>query len=217
MTSRIEARLLPVTTDVVIFTIRARRLKLLLVRDGLEPDRWVFPGGAVGADEDLGDCAVRTLAERTGIEGVYLEQLYTFGRLAGGGRGITVVYYALVPMDKLGRNAVTGDGLHWFPLEELPPLGPDTEQVVAMAHERLAAKLDYSTIAYQFMPERFTLSELQAVYEIILREKLDKRNFRKQVLNLDRIEDTGALSRNGSHRPARLYRLKYPGRVEIIK
>ena len=86
-----------------------------------------------------------------------------------------------------------------------------------MAHQRLVAKLDYSTIAFQFMPETFTLGELQTVYEIILREPLDKRNFRKRVLALDRIAATGELRRNGNHRPARLYRLKFPDKVEIIK
>ena len=81
----------------------------------------------------------------------------------------------------------------------------------------LFRSLDYSTIAFQFMPETFTLSELQTVYEIILGERLDKRNFRKRVLSLDRIEKTGELRRNGNHRPASLYRLKFPGKVEIIK
>jgi 8-oxo-dGTP diphosphatase len=220
MTSRIEAQTLPVTTDVVIFTISDQRLKLLFIADGDgASERWTFPGGPVGVDEDLDACAMRTLAARTGIEGVYLEQLYTFGRVGGGSpaRGITVAYYALVPMDKLRRQVGADGQLRWFPLEALPVLTPETERMVTMAHERLAAKLDYSTIAFQFMPERFTLSELQTVYETILREKLDKRNFRKQVMNLDRIEETGELSRRGSHRPARLYRLKYPNRVEIIK
>ena len=86
-----------------------------------------------------------------------------------------------------------------------------------MAHQRLASKLDYSTIALQFMPEKFTLSELQQVYEIILGEKLDKRNFRKRVQSFDCIEFTGQERRNGSHRPARLYTLKSPGTVEFLK
>jgi 8-oxo-dGTP diphosphatase len=211
-----------VSTDVVMFTIGGRRLRVLLVADGPggTPDAWRFPGGFVGAGEELEACAVRSLEEATGIKGVYLEQLYTFARPAPlpRERGVTVAYYALVPMDGLGPDPLGGQpGLRWFALDDLPPLAPAVAEVIAMAHERLAAKLDYSTIAFQFMPEKFTLSELQAVYEIILREPLDKRNFRKQILGLERIEETGEFTRNGSHRPARLYRLRYPGRVEIIK
>ena len=86
-----------------------------------------------------------------------------------------------------------------------------------MAYERLSAKLDYSTIAFQFMPREFTLSELQHVYEVILREPMDKRNFRKRILGLDLIEETGQDRRDGAHRPARLYRVKDPGRIDIIK
>jgi 8-oxo-dGTP diphosphatase len=211
-----------VSTDVVMFTISQHRLRVLLAGDGPgeSPADWLFPGGFVGADEDLEACAARSLEEVTGINGVYLEQLYTFarsGRLPRE-RGVTVAYYALVPVDRLRLDPQAGPrGLQWFALDDLPPLAGPVSEVIALAHERLAAKLDYSTIAFQFMPERFTLSELQTVYEIILREPLDKRNFRKQILGLDRIEETGEYTRNGSHRPARLYRLRYPDRVEIIK
>ena len=90
-------------------------------------------------------------------------------------------------------------------------------EIVKMAHERLVAKLDYSTIAFQFMPEEFTLGELQDVYSIILQEEIDKRNFRKWVLAMERIEETGQERRDGAHRPAKLYRVKDPGKVEIIK
>jgi 8-oxo-dGTP diphosphatase len=217
-----ESRPLWVSTDVVMFTIAERRLRVLLAADdtGASPEDWRFPGGFVAADEELERCAVRTLEEATGINAIYLEQLYTFARSGrlDRERGVTVAYYALVPMDRLRLDSRAGQrGLEWFALDDLPPLPPTIAEVIAMAHERLAAKLDYSTIAFQFMPEKFTLSELQTVYEIILREPLDKRNFRKQILGLDRIEETGEYTRNGSHRPARLYRLRYPDRVEIIK
>ena len=93
----------------------------------------------------------------------------------------------------------------------------DHAEIVAVAHRRLIAKLSYSTIALQFMPEAFTLSELQCVYETLLNQMLDKRNFRKRILALDLIEETGQQRRNGKHRPAREYRAKHPERVEIIK
>jgi 8-oxo-dGTP diphosphatase len=220
-----EAQPLSVMTDVVIFTIREpqEELAVLLLEPSLAAGQapgWMFPGGLVCPEEQLDECARRTLQETSGISGVYLEQLYTLGRTAETARGqvISVVYYALVPMDRLqagpARHAARG---RWFTLDSLPELNGDVREIISRAHQRLAAKLDYSTIAFQFMPEKFTLRELQSVYETILREKLDKRNFRKQVMSLQRIQETGEFTRNGSHRPARLYRLRYPDRVEIIK
>lgn len=208
-----------VSTDVVIFTIRAGRLCVLLVRRVNAPyaGLWSLPGGVVEADEALEDSALRVLLEKTGVQGVYLEQLYTFGQPGRDPRGrvLTVAYYALVPYDRLHvRGGV--ERLDWFPEDELPPLAFDHRQIVGMARRRLSGKLNYSTIALQFMPEAFTLSELQGVYETILGERLDKRNFRKRLQALDCLEDTGTHYNGGHHRPARLYRAKSPGEVRII-
>lgn len=211
-----------VTTDIVIFTIRDGRLKLLLIKRGGEPyqGRWALPGGFVELDEDLETSARRELEEETGVSGVYLEQLYTFGRPDRDPRErvITVAYYALIPSDQVRLQAATdAEAVGWFAFEELPPLAFDHDEIVAMAHQRLVAKLDYSTIAFQFLPREFTLSELQEVYEIIRREPVDKRNFRKQVLALGKLVETKKMKRDGAHRPARLYRVKSPGKVDIIK
>lgn len=211
-----------VTTDVVLFSIRQARLELPLVRRTGQPfaGMWGLPGGFVGIDEDLESCALRELEHETGITGVYLEQLHTSGRPDRDPRerAISVAYCALTPAHRLQIKTMNGEKeVGWFALERLPPMAFDHAEIVNMAHQRLVAKLDYSTIAFQFMPETFTLGELQTVYEIILREPLDKRNFRKRVLALDRIAATGELRRNGNHRPARLYRLKFPDKVEIIK
>ncbi|MFQ5994333.1 MAG: NUDIX domain-containing protein [Acidiferrobacterales bacterium] len=213
---------LAVTTDVVLFSIRAERLEVLLVKRRANPftGTWALPGGFVGVDENLESCALRELAEKAGVTGVYLEQLHTSGdpQRDPRERVISVAYYALIPSDRLRmRPTVEDTTVGWFPLDRLPLMAFDHAGIVGMAHKRLVAKLDYSTIAYQFMPGKFTLGDLQSVYEIILGEVLDKRNFRKRMLALDRIEKTDEQRRNGNHRPARLYRLRFPHKVEIIK
>ncbi|MBT7951924.1 MAG: NUDIX hydrolase, partial [Gammaproteobacteria bacterium] len=150
----------------------------------------------------------------------YLEQLYTFGKPDRDPRErvITVAYYSLVPIDRLSVGAASdARELGWFNIDQLPELAFDHRKIVGKAKQRLTAKLDYSTIALQFMPSKFTLSELQKVYEIIHGEALDKRNFRKRVMAYGCMEDTGDVNRNGSHRPARLYTLKSPGQVEFVK
>ena len=211
-----------VTTDIVIFTIRDNQLKLLQIMRGGEPYKghWALPGGFVQLDESLEEGARRELAEETGISGVYLEQLYTYGAVERDPRErvITVAYYALIASDKIVLQAATdAEAVGWFSMDELPSLAFDHKNIVADAHQRLVAKLDYSTIAFQFMSNVFTLSELQNVYEIILREEMDRRNFRKWVLALDQIEETGDERRVGAHRPAKLYRVNNPDKVEIIK
>jgi len=115
------------------------------------------------------------------------------------------------------QAATDAEAVSWFSMEELPQLAFDHKEIVKEAHERLVSKLDYSTIAFQFMNEQFTLSNLQQVYEIILQDEIDKRNFRKWALALDQIEETGEKFREGTHRPAKLYRNKYPLKVSIIK
>ena len=211
-----------VTTDIVIFSIRDAELKLLLIKRAGSPykGKWALPGGFVRLDEDLETCALRELEEETGLREVYLEQLYTFGRPGRDPRErvITVAYYALIRSDQVSLCANTdAEAVGWFGMDELPPLAFDHADIVEMAQQRLIAKLDYSTIAFQFMGDTFTLSELQSVYEIILREAIDKRNFRKWILALERIEETGELRREGPHRPAKLYRIIDRNKVENIK
>lgn len=211
-----------VTTDVVIFSIRDSELKLLLIKRGGAPfkGKWALPGGFVQLNESLEEGARRELREETGLSGVYLEQLYTFGEPGRDPRErvITVAYYALIPSEQVSLCAATdAEAVGWFGMDELPPLAFDHAEIVRMSHERLAAKLDYSTIAFQFMGPEFTLTELQSVYEIILQEEIDKRNFRKWILAMEKIEETGEVQRDGAHRPAKLYRVKDPDRVEIIR
>lgn len=211
-----------VTTDIVLFTVRDERLQALLIRRRNPPfqGNWALPGGFLDMDEDLAACAKRELEEETGIRNVYLEQLYTFGKPGRDPRErvISVAYYALTASEQLTlKPSSDATEAAWFAFDELPELAFDHRDIIAKAHERLVAKLDYSTIAFQFLPKQFTLSELQDVYETIRSERIDKRNFRKWILSQDLIEATGDERRNGSHRPAQLYRTKHPGRVEIIR
>ena len=212
---------LPITTDVVLFTIRGKVLAVLLVREGTDGEkRWRLPGGRVAQAEPLDAAAHRHLETETDVKGVYLEQLYTFGnpRRTPTKRLVSVAYYALVPMPSLpATGGVVAREATWFAISQLPELALDHGEIVTLAHRRLAAKLDYSTIALQFMPERFTLRALQQVYEAILMERLDKRNFRKRILGIGCLQETGGFDRPGPHRPARLYRIKEPGAVRFIR
>lgn len=210
------------TTNIVVFSLRHEQLKLLLVRRRNPPFQgcWALPGGVVGDNEDIEANAMRKLEEGTGVSGVYLEQLCTFGDPGRDPRErvVSVAYYALVPSKRLRlRSDAHAEDVGWFALGELPELAFDHAEMVEVAHHRLAAKLEYSTIAFQFMPERFTLSDLQSVYEMILNRELDKRNFRKRMLAMEQIRQTNEVRRNGSHRPARLYSVNNPHEVQIIK
>ncbi len=200
-----------VTTDIVLFTISCGILKLLLIKRGQGPHEgsWALPGGFLEPDEDLSECARRELQEETGLQGIYLEQLYTFGKPGRDlrERVVSVAYLALTPpLEQPPEAASDAVATHWYSAENLPPLAFDHADIIALARGRLLSKLDYSGIALQFLPETFTLSEIQKVYEIVRSEQLDKRNFRKQITGMDLIEETGDQRRNGSHRPARLYR-----------
>lgn len=211
-----------VTTDIVLFTIDQGELKVLLIERAAEPymNQWALPGGFVNIDEDLRAAAVRELQEETGVSGVYLEQLYTYGKPDRDPRErvITVAYYAMIAMDKINIEAASDvKDVRWFTYQRLPRLAFDHDRIIRMAHDRLTSKVDYSTIAFQFMPDDFTLGELQRVYETIQGEPLDKRNFRKRIMTYACLEDTGRKRRNGNHRPARLYTVKSPGKVEYIR
>jgi 8-oxo-dGTP diphosphatase len=211
-----------VTTDVVLFTIRDDSLQVLLIERGNAPFKghWALPGGFVDIDEDLEACATRELAEETGVEDIYLEQLATFGKPGRDPRErvISVAYLALAPETALAVQA--GDdaaAAAWFPVKALPALAFDHAEIIAMAHRRLIGKLDYSTIAFQLLPETFTLGELQRVYETLIDAEIDKRNFRKWAQALEHIEATGELRRHGKHRPARVYRLLDRQRIAFLK
>lgn len=202
-----------VTVDLVIFTVNDDLLKVMLVKRAEEPfaDRWSLPGGFLKNSESLGDAALRVLKEKAGVEDVYMEQLYTFGGLDRDPRArvITVAYFALIPWKELApppSGKVTD--LMWASVNRLPKLAFDHREIVTYAVQRLRAKAGYSNIVYGLMPRQFRLSELQKMYEIIMNEKLDKRNFRKRMLATGLLHETGRKDVAGAHRPAMLYKFK---------
>ena len=211
-----------VTVDITVFTVRNDELNVLLIKRAEKPfqGEWALPGGFVTKNEGLESAAERELVEETGVSGVYLEQLFTFGAPGRDPRGhtVTVAYSALIPSDNLELTASTdAEGVAWFGIDKLPDLAFDHDEILELALDRLVAKLEYSTIAFQLMPKSFTLTELQHVYELIERNAIDKRNFRKRILALGAIEPTGEEKREGPHRPAKLYRVIDRSKVDVIK
>jgi ADP-ribose pyrophosphatase YjhB (NUDIX family) len=199
-----------VTVDVVIFTIRERALHVLLVERGIAPfaGRWALPGGFV-RNESLEDAAKRELEEETGVRDVYLEQLYTFGDPDRDPRGrvVTVAYYALIRSDgstPLPIGGTDAAAARWWPVSQRPGLAFDHNAILDYAVERLRAKLEYTTVGFQLLPRKFTLGQLQGVYEAILGRRLDKRNFRRKLGLLGVLEPLK--ERVGeAGRPAQLY------------
>ncbi|TET49879.1 MAG: NUDIX hydrolase [Anaerolineales bacterium] len=208
-----------VTVDVIVFRLRDGDLQVLLIRRGHEPygGMWAIPGGFVDIDESLDQAAKRELVEETGVREVYLEQLYTFGDPGRDPRGrvVTVAYLALLPAGAVELRA--GDdaaAAQWWSVHDLPPLAFDHAGILDYALQRLRYKLEYTAVGFEFLPECFTLTELQTAYEIILGEELDKRNFRRKMKGADVIEETGEMQA-GEGRPARLFRFRDDAVAEI--
>ncbi len=209
-----------VTVDIVIFTIQSEELKVLLVKRGIPPfkGQLALPGGFVHEDESLDEAAMRELREETGVSDVFLEQLYSFGEPGRDPREriITVAYYALISADssQLAAGTDTTEAA-WCSMSKLPALAFDHRKILDYALERLRNKLEYTTVGFQLLPAKFSLTELQGVYEAILGKKLDKRNFRRKIELLKILKPISEY-RRGGQRPARLYRFA-AARFEKLK
>ena len=161
--------------------------------------------------ESLDNAAYRVLSEKTGDQSAYMEQLYTFSDPDWDPRSrvITVAYFALIPWENLEQpESKKVKGFAWSSVEQLPRLAFDHKEILSYAVNRLRAKASYSNIVYGLMPEQFRLSELQRMYEVIINDKLDKRNFRKRMLVTGLLKETGKKDLAGAHRPAMLYQFK---------
>ncbi len=201
-----------VTVDILIFTIRNNQLNVLLIKRKISPFKgaWAIPGGFVRIDESLEDAAIRELKEETGVEADYLEQLYTFGDVKRDPRGrvITVTYFALINSEKLKlKSSTDASEAKWFPIDKIPKLAFDHEKILKYALQRLRWKFEYTLVGFSLLPKKFTLSQLQKIYEIVFNKKFDKRNFRKKILSLGILKEEG-IDKNVSHRPPMLYSLK---------
>ena len=196
-----------VATIIVIFAIIEGSLQVLLVHRSADPerDRWALPGGRWDGDHALEDTAALKLVEETGASDLYLEQLFTASSLDTSQPSVAVAYFALVDERRVRLRTSEEWPPAWHHVDALPPLAFRNNDVIAQAVARVRAKLEYTNLAYGLLPEQFTLRELQATYEAILAQRLDRRNFRKRMLSAGLIEPTGETQRKGAHRPALLY------------
>src|SRR5688572_1951455 len=211
-----------VTVDAVVFGYDDADLKVLLIQRDGPPyrGRWAFPGGFVNINEGLEDAVLRELEEETGITQLYLEQLYTFGEPKRDPRErvISVAYYALVKLaDHTVRAASDARNVAWFPVADLPALAFDHEEILEVALRRLKGKIRYEPIGFELLPEKFPLSELQRLYETIIEQPLDKRNFRKKIISMGLLADTEEIQQDVAHRAARLYRFDEPAYRRLKK
>ncbi|WP_020407483.1 NUDIX hydrolase [Hahella ganghwensis] len=207
------------TVDMAIFTIIDQQLQVLLVKRAMHPaqGKWALPGGFIDMKQDktLSDTAYRKLKEKTGVDSPYLEQVATFGDASRDPRGwsLTVAYFALIAGDQLALCADNrSEDISWVPLSNVDnfKLAFDHARVLQACHERMKAKVQYTSLPVNLMPAEFTLGELQKTFEILLDSPLEKKAFRRRMSDADILEDTGEL-KTGSSRPAKLYRAKLRG------
>ncbi len=203
-----------VATDAVIFTVRRGELMVLLIQMKKEPyvGKWAIPGGLLEKNERSEDAARRILKTQTGVTQAHLEQLATFDdpKRDKLGRVVSIAYVALVPSEHvILKTSEKYMDVRWWSVRKLPPLSYDHKDMATVAVNRLRAKLEYTNVVWSLLPPQFTLTELQEIYEIILGRTLDKRNFRRRLLDLGIVAATGTKRMGGAHRPAELYKFKH--------
>jgi 8-oxo-dGTP diphosphatase len=195
----------------VVFGLDDEELKVMLIQRALPPfeGKWALPGGFVRLDETLAEAARRELEEETGLRNVFLEQLYTFSAVDRDPRErvVSVAHYALVNLRDHSVHAATdASAAAWFGVHDVPSLAFDHAEILQVALERLRGKLRYQPIGFELLPKKFTLTQLQRLYELVLERELDKRNFRKRVLAMDLLVELDEVEQDVAHRAARLYR-----------
>lgn len=199
-----------ISVDCIIFGFSKGELNLLLLKRNFEPamGEWSLMGGFVQENESIDSAAKRVLHQLTGLENVYMEQVGAFGEVERdpGERVISVAYYALINVNEYDRELVQKHNAYWANINQLPSLFFDHPKMVEQARERMKYQASNEPIGFNLLPNLFTLTQLQALYEAIYGETLDKRNFRKRVAEMDFIEKTDEIDKSGSRRGAFLYK-----------
>ncbi|MEG8948133.1 NUDIX hydrolase [Rosettibacter firmus] len=200
-----------ISIDCVIFGFENSTLEVLLIKRAIKPEKgkWALPGGFVKKNELIRNAAQRILEETTGVKNIYLEEITIFDGINRYPlrRVFTIGYFALIKPEqyKLSTGIDTSE-VKWVKLSELPELPFDHNEIVKVALEKLRTRIRYRPIGFELLPEKFTLTQLQTLYEVILGKKLDKRNFRKKLMNMNLLKKLKQTSTNGKRRPAFLYK-----------
>ncbi len=198
-----------VSVDCIIFGFYEGELNLLLLKRNFEPalGEWSLMGGFVQENESVDDAAKRVLAELTGLDQVYMEQVSSFGAIDRdpGERVVSIAYYALININEYDRELVQRHNAFWVNINELPPLIFDHQAMGEQARALMQQKASVAPIGFNLLPKLFTLSQLQSLYEAIYGEAIDKRNFRKRIAEMDYIEKTDLIDKTSSKRGAALY------------
>ena len=207
--------------DCIIFGFSGGELNLLLLKRKFDPGKgeWSLMGGFVQEGESIDDAAKRVLFELTGLTNVFMEQVGVFGKVERdpGERVISTAYYALININEYDRQLVESHNAHWININELPPLLFDHEQMVSRAQTVMKVQAALQPTCFSLLPEYFTLTQLQSLYEAINGEPLDKRNFRKRVAEMNYIEKTRLIDKTTSRRGASLYKLNEENYKKSIK
>jgi 8-oxo-dGTP diphosphatase len=202
----------PLTVDCVIFGFEENKLKILLIKSDLEQYKGKFSllGDFVQDNEELDDAAYRILKQRTGMENVYLDQVRAFGSPTRhpGGRVITIAYCSLLNIQHHSLN-IHDNEIEWVSLESLTEMAFDHQNIVNVCYSWLQKKIQEHPLGFNLLPDKFSLRELQNLYEAILGITLDRRNFRKKFASMDLLIDTNEMEQDVSHRPGKLYQFDY--------
>jgi len=211
-----------VAVDAVVFGYQQKELSVLLIKRGIEPFKgaWALPGGLVLEDESLEHAVERELLEETGVTIDYLEQLYTFGtpKRDPRNRVISVTYFGLVSPNHFKISADTdADEVQWFPIHELPKLAFDHNLILTTALQRLQNKINYQPIGFELLKKEFPFSDLENLYQTILNQKIDRRNFRKKIMSFGILTETDKIHQPSSGRPAKLFKFNAKKYKELEK
>lgn len=200
------------SVDCVIFGFDENKLKVLLMRSDLEKFqcKWSLLGDLVKPDEDLDAAAYRILKQRAGLDDVYLEQVYTFGKTNRhpGGRVVTVAYCSLINIQHHKLKTLANE-LHWHDVDSVNDLAFDHKRIFDLSLQRLQKRVQEHPLGFSLLPSKFSLRELQNLYEAILSIKLDRRNFRKKLFSMEILTDMDEIEKNVPHRPGKLYKFDY--------